>query len=89
MWIRAGTRDDLPWPNIVRVVDQPVIAGQKCLALELVQGRNLHQTVRRLREKQLRCPPQIALYILRHALYGLALPPRMHGHHILGQIQPH
>ncbi len=61
----------LDHPNIVRVVDQPVIAGQKCLALELVQGRNLHQTVRRLREKQLRCPPQIALYILRHALYGL------------------
>lgn len=61
----------LDHPNIVRVVDQPVISGQTCLALELVQGRNLHQTVRRLREKQLRCPPQIALYILRHALYGL------------------
>lgn len=61
----------LDHPNIVRVVDQPVISGQICLALELVQGRNLHQTVRRLREKQLRCPPQIALYILRHALYGL------------------
>ncbi|MFO0722669.1 MAG: serine/threonine-protein kinase [Myxococcota bacterium] len=58
-------------PNIVRVLDQPVVLGQRCLALELVHGRNLYQVLRRLREQRQQCPPQVALHIITRVLAGL------------------
>lgn len=59
----------LDHPNVVRVIDVPVIHGRPYLAMEYVKGRNLTEFI--LRGHARRVPSTLYLYILSQALRGL------------------
>jgi serine/threonine protein kinase len=80
----AKVMSSLDHPNIVKVIDVPVIDGKQCLALEYVQGRNLAQILRRCRELNTVVPAQIALYVLIEVLRGLDYAHRF----VLGDGRP-
>ncbi|MCB9647884.1 MAG: serine/threonine protein kinase [Deltaproteobacteria bacterium] len=61
----------LDHPNIVRVLDTPVVKGTTCLVMEFVPGRSVAQLLRRTSEDASRIPPTIALHIMAEALEGL------------------
>jgi hypothetical protein len=61
----------LDHPNIVRVLDTPMVRGTTCLVMEFVPGRSVAQLLRRTREDAARIPPTIALHIMAEALDGL------------------
>ena len=61
----------LDHPNIVKVLDVPIIEDKQCLAMEFVRGRNLQQVLKRLRVLKTLMSPSIAVYIMRKVLAGL------------------
>lgn len=67
----AKVMSSLDHPNIVKVIDVPVIDEKQCLAMEYVQGRNLAQILRRCRELNTAIPAQAALSIICEVLRGL------------------
>lgn len=67
----AKVMSSLDHPNIVKVVDVPIIDNKQCLAMEYVQGRNLAQILRRCRELNTTIPAQAALTIMCEVLRGL------------------
>ena len=58
-------------PNIVAIVDEPVIDEQPCLAMEYIHGRNIDQILSRAVEKQEPVPIEVMLYIMIELLRGL------------------
>lgn len=60
----------LDHPNIVRVFDLPNLDGRPFLAMELVRGRNLHQTIQQGRSRTPH-PLRLRLHVMAEALRGL------------------
>jgi serine/threonine protein kinase len=58
-------------PNIVQVFDLPVVDGRTYIAMEHVQGRSFHQTLKRARYDDSRLPLRIALRVVGDVLRGL------------------
>jgi serine/threonine protein kinase len=67
-------------PNIAQVFDFGVDEsnGQLFMAMELINGVDLRHVLRLVRERGVRCPPELAAYIVAQALDGLAYA---HGFH--------
>lgn len=59
-------------PNVVRLLDTPIVDGAHCLALELVRGTNLYQLYKRARMEGDPLPLDVALYVGLETLAGLA-----------------
>lgn len=60
----------LDHPNVVGVFDLPTINGRPYLAMELVRGRNLHQTIQ-MGRAQTPLPIRMRLHVVAEALRGL------------------
>ena len=58
-------------PNIVRILDTPIIEDSMCLALEFVPGRNVLQIMRAEKARGTRVPPNVAVHVIEQALRGL------------------
>ncbi len=58
-------------PNIVRVLETPVLRGGMCLVMELVRGRNVMQILQKTQSLGARIPAAIAVHIMSEALRGL------------------
>lgn len=58
-------------PNIVRILDTPIIEGAMCLALEFVAGRNVLQMMRAEKARGALSPPRVAVHLMEQALRGL------------------
>jgi hypothetical protein len=67
----AATMARLDHPNIVKIIDAPVIEGSRCLAIEYVRGRSVSAMIERARKLEQTLPPDVALYILVRVLIGL------------------
>lgn len=61
----------LEHPNVVRLIDTPMVDGASCLALELVRGTNLYQLHKRARMEDDPLPVGVVLYIGLQILAGL------------------
>lgn len=61
----------LAHPNIVAMVDLPLIDGVPCIALEYVPGRSLARIMEKLFESDRKMPPLFAGKILLHVLDAL------------------
>jgi serine/threonine-protein kinase len=68
----ATVMSRLDHPNVVRLLDLPIVNGSRCLALELVQGTNLYQLMRQARRGGETVPPELAVYVGLEVLAGLA-----------------
>lgn len=69
--VEARVMSQLVHPNIVKVLDVPVIDGKQCLAMEYVHGRNVLQILRRCHKLGTQMPPQVALHLTCEVLKGL------------------
>ncbi len=67
----AAVMARLQHPNVVKLLDTPVIERAHCLAMEFVYGRNLHQILHRHERIGRPIPTKIALTIVAHVLRGL------------------
>ena len=61
----------LDHPNIVAIVDEPLIDEQPCLAMEYIHGRNIDQLLCQAVEKRQPVPIEVMLYIMIELLSGL------------------
>jgi|GEM_PF-4085327 len=61
----------LDHPNIVSIVDEPVIDEQPCLAMEYIYGRNIDQLLSQAVGQQEPVPIEVMLYITIELLRGL------------------
>jgi serine/threonine protein kinase len=61
----------LSHPNIVAMVDLPLIDGVPCIALEYVRGRSLAKIMERLFEADRKMPAPLAAKVLLHVLEAL------------------
>ena len=61
----------LQHPNIVKLLDTPIIEHAQCLAMEFVYGRNLQQVVSRNGHLGRAIPVRIALTVMAQILRGL------------------
>jgi serine/threonine-protein kinase len=68
----ATVMSQLDHPNVVRLLDIPVVNGSRCLALELVRGTNLYQLMRHTARKGETLPVEVAVYIGLELLAGLS-----------------
>src|SRR5688572_19510778 len=68
----ATVMSRLDHPNLVRLLDVPIIDGDHCLALELVHGTNLFHLTKRARTTHDPIPVELAVYIGLEVLAGLA-----------------
>jgi len=62
----------LDHPNIVRVYEVGVIRDVYFMVMELIDGRDLGQLIKRCRERRVHLPTEFALYIARTLLDALA-----------------
>ena len=67
----ARVMSRLDHPNIVRVLDLPLVDGMQCLAMEFVHGRNVLQILKRSRALRQPLDPAFAVWVMRHVLEGL------------------
>ncbi len=67
----AEVMSQLDHPNIVKVLDVPIIDSKQCLAMEFVRGRNVQQVMRRCRSMGSRMDARIAVHIMSKVLNGL------------------
>ena len=67
----AAVMARLQHPNIVRLLDTPIVEQAQCLAMEFVYGRNVQQILRRHDLTDRAIPVQIALAIIVQGLRGL------------------
>ncbi|MEE2903396.1 MAG: serine/threonine-protein kinase [Myxococcota bacterium] len=61
----------LDHPNIVSIVDEPIIDEQPCLAMEYIHGRNIDQLLSQAVSKQEPVPIEVMLFITIELLRGL------------------
>ncbi|MCC7382823.1 MAG: protein kinase [Deltaproteobacteria bacterium] len=61
----------LDHPNIVKILDVPVVNETRCLALEYVHGRSVAQMLDSARHLGERIPPEVCVYITGQVLAGL------------------
>ena len=57
--------------NIVRALDAGVFDGQHCLVMEVIEGRDLGQILRRCRSQKKQLPPDLACYLVKVLLDAL------------------
>jgi serine/threonine-protein kinase len=69
----------LDHPNIVRVLDTPIIGGSQCLAMEYIRGRNVQQMLVRHMDLGNSMPPSIVFGVMIEVLRGLEYA---HGYHL-------
>lgn len=67
----ARIMSQLTHPNVVQVLETPVLRGSMCLVMELVPGRSVAQILQKTRGLAIRMPPNLALYVVSQALRGL------------------
>ncbi len=68
----AKVMSRLDHPNVVRLLDVPVVDGARCLALELVHGTNLYHLMRWSRRGHGPIPVELVVYIGLSVLAGLS-----------------
>lgn len=57
--------------NIVRVYEAGLIDGHAFIAMEYIWGLDLSQVIQRLRQKRIRLPPDLALYVVLQIVRAL------------------
>ncbi|MFT3712168.1 MAG: protein kinase [Archangium sp.] len=68
----ARTLSLLKHANIVKLVDSGVVDGQHYLAMELVEGHDLSQILRRARSRKKKLPIDVACYLVKVLLDALS-----------------
>lgn len=67
----AAVMARLQHPNIVKLLDTPVIDHAQCLAMEFVYGRNLQQILHRHEQLRRAIPVRLTLSIIAQVMQGL------------------
>ena len=62
----------LDHPNIVKIIDAPIIDGTPCLAMEYIRGRSVGSLISRSMACNKSIPLGAVLYIMTRVLHGLA-----------------
>jgi eukaryotic-like serine/threonine-protein kinase len=68
----AKVMSRLDHQNVVHLLDTPLVDGAQCIALELVEGANLYQIMRRAHQLHDPLPVDVVVYIGLEVLAGLA-----------------
>src|SRR5688572_1546074 len=68
----AKVMSRLDHPNVVRLLDTPMVDDARCIALELVSGTNLYQLMRHVHSAHETLPVEVVVYVGLQVLAGLA-----------------